>query len=453
MMKKSIILVAICLGIASSVLCQDQQTWTLENCLSYAMENNISLKRQELSTAISQKDYAQSKLNVLPDLNGQVQHEIGSGRVLDRGTYEWLNTDVNQGDLGLVSNFTLFRGLQGYNSIKMAEANYNVSCSTLELYKNNLLLQVMTGYLELLRNMDLYEIAQEKVRVTDMQVERMERLAEVGNASAGEVLEVKSQASAERYNMTLAKNNLELARLSLIHLMNLPEDPSFTIEKPEIEDPSMLQMPEMIDVYAKAVEILPQIKSAEHSIKYQEKNLAVTRAALSPELFLRALYYSNYSDKLINPREVDPFNPVLDYTIPQQVTDNQYRQVSVGLNIPIFNKWQGRTNISKAKIGLEDAHYQLENERQQLFKDIQQYHTDALAALDNYEAAKEANANAEEAYRYSEEKFKVGMATALELEEARNRLFQSRSEMVSAKYVFVFYSRILDFYQGEELSL
>ena len=140
MMKKQIFFAVILCGLFVSSYAQESKAWTLENCVSYALENNITLKRQELSTAITKKDYSQSKLNVLPDLNGQVQHEIGSGRVLDRGTYEWLNTDVNQGDLGMVSNFTLFRGLQGYNSIKMAEANYMVSKTTLELYENNLLL-------------------------------------------------------------------------------------------------------------------------------------------------------------------------------------------------------------------------------------------------------------------------------------------------------------------------
>ena len=296
-------------------------------------------------------------------------------------------------------------------------------------------------------------MAGEKVRVTELQVDRMEKLKAVGNASAGEVLEVKAQASAEQYNLTLAKNNMDVARLNLVHLMNLTGEEAFTIQEPEIEDPSLLRVPELSVVYENAVSILPQIKSAEHTIDYQQKNLAVARGALSPELFLRALYYSNYSDKLINPREVDPFNPVLDYPVPQQVLDNQYRQVSVGLNIPIFNKWQARTNISKAKINLQDARYNLEDAKKQQMKDIQQYHNDAMAALDNYEEAREASANAEEAYRYAEERFRVGMATALELEEARNRLYESQAEMISSKYVFVFYSRILDFYQGKEIAL
>ncbi|MCF8225432.1 MAG: TolC family protein [Bacteroidales bacterium] len=435
---------------AAQLSAQDHSAWSLEDCIKYATENNISLKRQKLTVGIKKKDFQQSKLNLLPDLYGQVEHNIGSGRVLDRGTYEWVNTDVRQGDLGVVSNISLFQGLRGYNTIKVAEADYNVSRSNLELYRNNIVLLVMTGYLDMLLKEELYEIAVEKVKVTELQVERMEKLLEVGNASKGELLEVKAQASRENYNLTLARNEMEVSKLNLVQLLNLQDYDSFEIERPDIEDPSALQIKDLETVYAAAVSHLPQIKAAEYTIDYNKKNLDITKGALSPELYVRALYYSNYSDKLINPR--DPANPLLDYPVPQQVMDNQYRQVSVGLSIPVFNKWQNLTNISKAKINLQDSKYQLENEKQQLFKEIQQYHADARAALDNYLSACETFTNSEEAYRYTEERFKVGTATALELEESRNNLFAARTEQANAKFVFVFYVKILDFYQGRDIT-
>lgn len=431
---------------------QEKEVWTLDDCITHALENNISLKRQELSTDLNRRDLTQSKLDLLPNLNGQVEHNLGSGRILDRGTYEWVNTDVSQGDLGVLSQVTLFGGFKGYNSIKMSEAGYLISKANLELLENNLLLQVMTGYLELLRRKELYEIAVEKARITELQVERMKMLLEVGNASPGELLEVKAQASTERYNQTLAKNAMDEAQLKLSQLLNLSQSGDFDIVAPDIADPSLLQVPDLEAVYSNAVAILPQIKAAEHNITYYQRNLAVARGELSPEIYLRALYYSNYSDKLINPREVDPRNPELGYPIPQQVLDNQYRQVSVGVNIPLFNKWQNRTNISKARIGLQDAAYKLEDSKQQLFKEVQKYHSDVKAALDNYIAASESAENNEESFRYTEERYKVGMATALELEEARNRLYGARAERITAKYVFVFYMEILDFYQGREIS-
>lgn len=444
-MKNVLLASVFALAIPSILYAQDDG-WTLEKCVSYALENNITLKRQELATQLDKKDLDQSKLNVLPNLNAQVQHNMGTGRVLDEGTYEWVNTDLRQGNLGVASSVTLFKGLQGYNTIQMMKANYLASRAGLELYENSLLIQVVTGYLELLRRTELYEISVEKAKTTELQVERMEMLVEVGNASAGELLEVKAQSSREQYNMTMAKNQVEIARLSLQHLLNLGEEEEFSIARETIPDPNTLSVPGMSDVYAAALEQLPQVKRAEYTIDYFEKNLAVARGALSPEVFARAYYNSNYNNLLPNPA-----NPAEEYSNYQQIIDNRYSQLSVGITIPIFNKWQARTGIKKAKLGLEDAVYGLEDTKQQLLQEIQKYHTDARAALDNYRAAEESNANAEEAYRYMEEKFKVGIATALELEESRNRLFESRAEMVSTKYVFVFYLKILDFYQGKEI--
>lgn len=439
--------------ISVSLSAQEKQEWTLNDCITQALEKNIQLKRQLLATESSKKDFTQTKLNLLPSLGGMVEHNLGTGRVLDKGTYEWVNTDVSQGDLGVQANLTLFEGLRAYNSIRMARANFMMEKENLNIMENNVTIQVTNGYLDVLRKMDLEEIAKEKTRITQLQVERMERLMEVGNASRGELLDVKAQHSTELYNYTVAKNTLNTARLNLIHLLNLDPKEQFVISKPELPDPTLLPVPELDSVYANALKFLPEIRGAEYNIEYQKHFLAVNRGALSPELYVRGLYYSNYSDKLINPREVDPFNPILDYPLPLQIGDNQYRQVSVGLSIPIFNKWQTNTNISKAKIGLEDAQYFMEDQKQQLLKSIQQYYADALAALENYNAANETFINSEEAYRYTEEKFKVGMATALELEESRNRLFASQSQMITTKYVYFFFLKILDFYQGKDIVL
>ena len=427
---------------------QDTQEWSLDDCISYALENNLTLKRQELSTQISKKDFTQSKLNLLPDVGAGVEHTMSAGRGLDLETYQWVNTEVGQGWLGVQGNLTLFEGLRGFNGIQMAKAAYLLSKSNLVLLENQITLQVMTGYLDLMRKEDLLTVAGEKVKITEQQVTRMERMMEVGNASSGEVLEVKAQHSTEMYNLTNANNGVEISRLNLIHLLNLELGASMDIEKPELADPSALDIPNLDSVYMNAVRYLPQIEGAKHNIKVQEKSLAMARGAISPQLYMRGLYRSNYSNNAIN-----PINPLEPYLYPEQIYDHRYKSIAIGLNISIFNKWQSNTNISKAKITLQDARYNMENEKQVLLQEIQQFYTDAVAALDNYNAAGETFINSEEAYRYNEEKFKVGMATALELEEARNRLFASQSEMISAKYVFIFYSKILDFYQGKEISL
>ncbi len=140
--------------------------WSLDQCIDHAIQYNLQVKRQELLMKSTGQDHRQSKLDMLPNLNGMVEHQLGSGRVLDRGTYEWKNASVSQGDLGMQSDLTLFNGLQGLNSMKMNKANYQMSMEDLEAMVDNITIQVMTGYLDLLRNQELVDVAENKVEVT-----------------------------------------------------------------------------------------------------------------------------------------------------------------------------------------------------------------------------------------------------------------------------------------------
>lgn len=436
---------------ASFVSGQSGEPWSLQKCIDQAIQYNLQVKRQELVLKSTMQDHRQSKLDLLPNLNGMVEHQLGSGRVLDRGTYEWKDANVSQGDLGVQSDLTLFNGLQGLNSIKMNKASYQMSMEDLDAMEDNITIQVMTGYLDLLRNQELAAVAETKVEVTQQQVERMERLVEVGNEPQGRLLEVRAQLSDARLNHTRAVNARDIARLNLMHVMNITEVQGFEIEEPLLPDPSSVEIPELDLVFQYALDNLPQIKSKEYGVEAMERYLAVQRGQRSPRLYARGILYSNYSDGLINPLDPDPSNPTLNYPINEQISNNRYKQVSMGLNIPIFNRWQVQTGINKAKIDLQDAEYQYDDAVLVLQQTLQQYHTEALAARDNYNSALESVANSDEAFRFAEERFKVGTGTSLELQEARNQLYESTSDMISSKYVLIFYSRILDFYMGKDI--
>ena len=449
---KKIFQIAFALLVTSSMT-QGQETlpWSLEKCIDQAIQYNLQVKRQELVMQSTRQDHRQSKLDLLPNLNGLIEHELGSGRVLDRGTYEWKDANVSQGSLGLQSDLTLFDGLQGLNSMKMNKANYQMSMEDLEAMENNITILVMTGYLDLLRNRELADVEELKVEVTLQQVERMERLVEVGNEPTGRLLEVKAQHSAAKLIHTQAVNARNISKLTLMHVMNITEEEGFDIETPELPDPSAVEIPELDSVFQYALVNLPQVKSKEYGVEAMERYLAMQKGVRSPRLYARGLLYSNYSDGLSNPLDPDPGNPSMDYPLNEHISNNQYKQVSMGLSIPIFNRWQVQTNINKAKIDLRDAEYQFDNAVLVLQQTLQQYHTEALAAADNYNAALEAVANSDEAYRFAEERFRVGTGTALELQEARNQLYESTSDMISSKFVLIFYSRILDFYMGRDI--
>ena len=449
MYRKTIISLAVAV-IGQGLFGQTDSLWTLDACVDHAIAYNLQVKRQELNVQSTGQDNIQSKMSLLPNLNGQYEHELGSGRVLDRyDDYRWKDASVSQGGMGVQSDFTLFNGLQGLNNMKMTKATYLMNVEELEAMEDNITLQVMTGYLDLLRNRELVTVAESKVEVTLQQVERMEKLVEVGNEPQGRLLEVKATMSADELALTQAVNAREIARLNLMHIMNVGTHASFEIEQPSFPDPADVKLPELDSVYSYALANLPQIKSAEHGIEAQARYLAMMQGQRSPRLYARGLYYSNYSDGLPNP---DPNAADPTYAIPDQIRNNQYKQVSLGIQIPFFNRWRVQTDINKAKIQLQDAEYGLQTAVLELQQAIQQYHTEALAALDNYESASEAVANSDEAYRFAEERFRVGTGTSLELQEARNQLYSATSQQITSRYVLIFYTKILDFYMGREIE-
>jgi outer membrane protein len=452
-MKKILQITLFVLATSSGVWGQADAPWSLEQCIEHAIQYNLQVKRQEVVLQSAGQDHRQSKLDLLPNLNGMVEHQLGTGRVLDRGTYEWKNANVSQGDLGLQSDLTLFNGLQGLNSMKMNKANYQMSMQDLEAMVDDITIEVMTGYLDLLRNRELVDVAQKKVEVTLYQVERMEKLVEVGNEPHGKLLEVKAQLSTAKLAYTQAVNAMDIAKLNLMHVLNLTDEEAFDIEKPVLPDPSTLVIPELDSVFQHALENLPQVKSSEFGVEAMERKLAMTRGQRSPRLYARGLLYSNYSDGLINPLDPDPMNPTMDYPLNEQITNNQYKQVSMGIAIPFFNRWQVQTSINKAKLDLQDAEYQLDNTVLILQQTLQKYHAEAVAASQNYKSAMESVANSDEAFRFAEERYRVGTGTSLELQEARNQLYESTSDMITSKYVLIFYTNILDFYMGKDILL
>jgi len=430
---------------------QDQLPWSLEKCIDQAIQYNLQMKRQELLTQSTEQDHRQSKLDLLPNLNGSIDHQLGTGRVLDRGTYQWVNTNVSQGTLGMQSEVNLFNGLQGMNSMKMNRANYQMSMEDLEALEDNITIEVITGYLDLLRNRELVEVAEVAVEVTQQQVERMERLVEVGNEPKGRLLEVRAQLSAAKLTLTQAVNSRDITKLNLMHVMNISDERGFDIETPVLPDPTSVEIPDLDSVFEYAQDNMPQIKSKEYGIEAMERWVALQKGQRSPRLFARGLIYSNYSDQLVNPLDPDPSNPTMDYPTGEQINDNRYMQASMGLSIPIFNRWRVQTDIKKAKLDLQDAEYQYDDAMLILRQTLQQYHTEALAAMSNYNSAVEAVANSDEAFRFADERFRVGTGTALELQEARNQLVESSAQMISSKYVLIFYTRILDFYMGRDI--
>jgi outer membrane protein len=319
-----------------------------------------------------------------------------------------------------------------------------------ENLKNNITISIGGAYLQILLNEELLKIAEDQLEITRQQVEKNERLVEVGNLSRGELYEIQAQEAREASNVVRARNELEISYLTLAQYMDLEpgEIDQFRIEIPElsIEDAGLLRSVD--SVYADALRELPLVKSAEYDLKSSEKSLAAERGGIFPSVSAEYLYYTLYSNISVSPED-----PLAPYHWMDQLQDKGYQRLSFSLSIPIFNNLYTKNRISQAKVTMLDARVNLDLTKQTLYKNIQQAYADAKAAFEDYEANLETVRSMNEAFNYTEQKYNVGMVSSVDYNLAKNNLTKAQSDLLQAKFMYIFYSKILDFYAGRPITL
>jgi outer membrane protein len=425
------------------------ELWSIERCINYAHENNLQVKRQYLNVDLAKEDLNQSYYEVLPKLNGGFDHQFSNGRSLNIEAYKWENTRKQQGSIGISSDLTLFNGFRNLNSIQYKKYSFLSAQEDLEKVKNDITLSIATAYLQILFNEEILNVARSQYEVTLLQVNKISRLVEVGNLSKGELLQIKAQAASEKLNVATSQNVLNMAVLELTQILDLDSIGNFRISHPENLSVESMGVPEAVgDIFKVAVASLPEIKSSEYSVKMAEKYLAYEKGLRSPSLTMGGLYYSRYLKGAYN-----PLDPGIEYFYKDQLKNNQYSQLSLGLDIPVFNRMKTQTTISKARIRLEDSQFELDQKMQLLYKTIQQLHGNALAALEKYYSGLEAVTSDEEVFKYTQQKYDVGLVNSVDYNISKNNLLKAKSDLLQAKYEFIFRMKIIDFYKGKAITL
>ena len=450
--KKIFFILPLLTGIFNAPL-YPQELWSLEDCILYAFENNIQIKQQMLNTDQYKNNLFQLKAELLPSLNANGNVSQSYGRALDATTYDFYDQKIQSSSFSINSSVTLFNGLQQYNSIQQNKFNLLASIQETEKLKNDISLMIAAAYLQILMDMELLAVTDNQLGITNLQVDRTRKLVDAGSLARGALLEIQSQAASEELMVINSQNNLDIAYLTLTQLLDLDSTGGFDIEVPDLE--TMVERPITMSIgsmFDEARTLLPQVKSAEFQLESAKKNLDIARGARSPRLILSGTYGSSYSDirKLYNLE-----NPLVakEYPFSDQMKDNANTIISLGLNVPIFNGWMVNTYVSNARLGVINYRLQLENTENLLFKDIQKAYTDAIAARKKYFATEQALIAMEESFRYTEQKFEVGLVNTVDYNAEKNRLTQTQSELLQAKYDYIFKTKILDFYMGIPLSL
>lgn len=454
-----------------------QKVWTLEDCIDYAMDNNLDIKKQIQMVQSNKATLLQSGLSALPSLNASATNVWNMGKTIDQYTNDWASSNVLSNNFSLSTNLTLFSGLEKVNTFRQNQIDLLASKYDLDVIKDNISLSVAGYYLDILFNYELLDVARSQLATTREQVDRMTKMVEAGSAAKGDLLNIEAQRAAEELTVIEAENRLAISLLTLQQLIDLPVSKDFAIEQPQLK---MIQPPAgMINsdyIYEQALNNRPEIKSSELKMKSAEKGISIARSGLSPILSFGGTWSTGYSgaareiDNSVDPvinlvpigitqfsmDTVMGFNPEYTYRkicFGDQLVNNENKSLGFHLSIPIFNGWQVRNAISQAKIQRNIAELTLESQKRDLRKTIEQAWADAAASLKKYRSSSDKVTAQTESFSYTTQKFDVGMVTSYDYNNSKKELTVAESQQLQAKYDYIFKITILDFYMGNPIRI
>ena len=438
-MKKLVL--SVCLIMASGLSIQAQNAWSLQQCIEHAITHNLSIKQKEAARDQSAVELNTAQWSRLPNLNGNVGQSFNFGRAIQAdNTYGNRNTRNTNFSVG--TSIPLFTGMQIPNSIALSKLNLKAATEDLNKAKEDISLQVASYYLQVLFNEVLVKIAQRQVELSQEQLDRKVTFFKNGKASEAEVYEAKSRVAQDEYSLVQAQNNHQLALLDLSQLLELPTPENFQIETPNVEAFStQLSLPD--EVYAQALLNKPAIKAAQYRLEGAAKSIRIAQSAWYPQLSFGAGIGTNYYS----------ITGIENASFGSQWHQNMNKYLQFSLSIPLFNRFATRNRVKSARIQRNALAWQLEESKKALYKEIQQAYYNARAAESQYQSSQTACQSAEASFKLMSEKYANGKATATEYNEMRATWMKALSEQVQARYDYLFRSKILEFYQGKQLTL
>ena len=425
--------------------------WTLERCIAYAIKTNLQVQQTIVNNNVNALNLEQSKAARLPSLNASASHTYNSGRTIDQYTNTFATSTVLSQNFYLASSLTLFNGFQKNNQVKANELNLQAGAYDIEKIKNDITLNVAAAYLQIVLNQELLEVAKAQLDLSQKQFVHTKQLFEAGTLAKGNLLDMQAQISLDELSLTTAQNQVDLAYLTLTQWMNLDSTRGFTIVPPAVASlGEAMPIADPEGIFTAAVKILPELKSTELKLQAEDKKIAIAKGAQYPQLNFDVSVGTGYSGL---PQYVPGLIPSYA-TVPfvKQYEDNLNASFGFRLYVPLFNGLQTKTGIAKAKLSKINATIGLEQTKVQLKKTIQQAYADAQAALKKYISTEKTVTANQEAFLYSQEKYAIGASSVVELNLAKTKLFKAKSDVVQAKYEYIFKTKVLDFYQGKGMQ-
>ena len=445
---------------------------TLEACISTALKNNVDVLREQLQLRATGVALKQSKMNRLPQLNAAVGHGINQGRSIDPFTNTYIDEQVNYANYGLSSNLLLFNGFSVQHSIRQNHLAQEASKLEVQQVRENITLNVMLAYLQVLNAEDIVAAAEKQVVVTTQQIERLEVLHEQGAIAPSLLYDLRGQLANEKVALISNRNAVVSAKLELQQLMNVAYNADIELQRIEVRDQISAAAAQPGAVYERALQHLSGVKAAALRRESAEAAIRSIRGELYPSLFLVGNLNSNYSsaariDILVNttdeatsdyvmvngtasPVITQKRNFVTDrISYGSQIKNNTFSNVGIMLRIPIFNNLQARNRVALAKIELASSTLEETNQKLLLQQQVELAVVNAKNAWDRLQVLQDQLAAYTESFRAAEIRFNAGVGTVVDYLLAKNNLDRANINLVSARYDLALRNMVLEYYTGE----
>lgn len=424
------------------------QEMSLKDCVLFAVENNISFTNKKIEAAISKEIFQQSKRNLTPSLGLESTGNLFFGKSIDPTTNAFVNQKLFSTNFYLSSQIELFRGFVKQNTIKFNKAQYLMNQEDVRQKEMELSFEVMNNYYDVLYYQNLLEIVEEQVKLTQLNLKKMEKLIEIGLKAQADLLEMQAQEASELHNKLTISNKLESAELSLKKAMNYPVNELLILEK---EAQFFVQnTPQISIIYEMALAHMPLVKRSQLAYEASKKNLAIKRGQFYPSLVLGGNYSTNFADsrkERIFPNEKD--SPFRTIRFKDQFSQNASQSIYLQLSIPLFRQWRNRSQVKIAKYEQQIAENEQEDVEIALYQQITTDYQQLQALQKEYQQLNIKEKALEEAYKVVEKKLEKGVISIIEFYTAKNQLANAQAEKLRTQMQLRIKEKTMEYYMGK----
>lgn len=421
---------------AFSQVGEADSVYTLQQCIDIAIRNNLDVKKSGLQMDRDRIYWNQARENLIPVLSGDVSRNYNNGRSQDPTSLTYVTQQITYDQYALNSSVVLFNGLNLMNSIKQTSLAYQAGKMDFEQAKNDITLNVITTYLQVLQSEDQESQTETQIEVSKQQVDRLTILNKEGSISPSDLSDVRGQLATNRISLIDAHNAKYAAKLNLMQLMNVPYNKDVKLKRLAADLlPGQYNLT-VDQVYANALTGLPLVKAADLRLKSSEKAVSAAKGLYYPSIVLSGGLASNYSS--------------LDSSrYHAQINNNYNYGFGVGLHLPILGNFKTRNNVSLAKINRLEAQYTTETTKIQLKKNVDQAYINMRSAYERYETLTDQVDAYSESFRVAETKFNAGVLTSVDFITVKGNIDRAKLSLIGARYDYFIRVKILDYYQGK----